>query len=64
MLKLTPRQRELPSEKLPDAANVAVGALFFGQFLGEQGFSMPLAVAGLALWLLLFGTALYVSGGE
>ena len=36
MLKLKTEQREVLVEKLPDMANLVVGALFLGQFLGER----------------------------
>lgn len=48
-------------EKLPDAANVAVGALFFGQFLGGQPFSLANAVLGISTWVVLTGVALFLA---
>lgn len=54
MILLTQGQRELLADKLPDAANLAVGALFFGQFLSSQPFSVALALAGIGAWFVLF----------
>ncbi len=45
-------------DKLPDAANLAVGALFFGQFLGDQEFSFVVAGLGAMTWISLIGWAL------
>ena len=46
MLWLDDRQREMLADKLPDAANLALGALFFGQFLSDRPFSRALALSG------------------
>ena len=64
MLRLTRSQRALLADKLLDAANVAAGALLFGQFLADR-FSFVLAIAGICLWgfLALLAVAL-VKGGE
>jgi hypothetical protein len=40
MLVLKDKQRELLANKLPDAGNLAVGALFFGQFLSDGRFRL------------------------
>lgn len=64
MVELTSRQRVLLADKVPDVANLAAGALVFGQFLGDRTFSWPLAAAGLALWALLFGCAVVLAGGD
>jgi hypothetical protein len=45
-------------DKLPDAANLALGALVFGQFLQDRPFSRQLATAGVAVWLGLLAWAL------
>ena len=47
--KLKPGQRAMFVDKMPDAANLAVGALVFGQFLGSE-FSTRVAAFGLAVW--------------
>ena len=48
------------SEKLMDVANLTVGALVVGQFLGGQAFQVILAIVGLVIWLLLYTTAYFV----
>jgi hypothetical protein len=62
MLVLTRGQRELFADKLLDAANLAVAALFFGQFVTGTEFSLPAAVFGGAVWCLLSGLALMLTG--
>ena len=54
--------RALLSDKLPDVANVAVGALFFGQFLSERAFSTAVAICGAAAWLFLIAIAVKLAG--
>jgi hypothetical protein len=44
-------------DKLPDVANVLLGALGVGQFLTEQPFSLSFAVTGIIGWLTLFTLA-------
>jgi hypothetical protein len=51
MLRLSKRGRELLADKLPDAANVALGALVFGQFLGQDPPSIVISAVGTAIWL-------------
>lgn len=46
MLRLKRTQRELITDKLPDTANLALGALVFGQFLAAS-FSIALLVLGM-----------------
>ena len=36
MLRLTPKQRAVAVEKLPDLANIAAGFFVFGQFVGDE----------------------------
>ncbi|HEY3092744.1 MAG TPA: hypothetical protein VGJ52_06595 [Vicinamibacterales bacterium] len=62
MLDLTPEQRQLLFDKLPDAANVLLGALVVGPFLGNGPFSVMRVLAGLALWLFAFGLCLFLGG--
>ncbi|MGH9256893.1 MAG: hypothetical protein ACRD3C_20210 [Vicinamibacterales bacterium] len=45
-------------DKLPDAANLALGALVFAQFLEDRPFSRQLAAAGIGIWLVLLACAL------
>lgn len=58
MVGLTKEQRGMLVDKLPDAANLALGALVFGQFLDDQPFSRWLATVGIVIWLGLLGWAL------
>jgi len=44
--------------------NLAVGALFLGQFLSDRPFSYVLAVFGVALWTAIIGFTLSVAGIE
>ena len=50
MVRLTARQREALIEKMPDAANLVAGSMFFGQFLTDRPFSVGLAMLGAAGW--------------
>lgn len=59
MVELTSRQRALLSEKLPDLANIAAGALVFGQTLNGLVFSYDLALLGVSAWILFIGLALW-----
>jgi hypothetical protein len=63
MLVLRRAQRAIFVDKLPDAANLALGALVFGQFLGDEFYPWP-AVLGLILWVFFIGCAVIVAGGE
>jgi hypothetical protein len=56
MLRWTRSQRAMFADKLPDAANLALGALVFGQFLGAD-FSPLLAAAGGIVWVFFMGWA-------
>lgn len=59
MVRLRRRQRAVLSDKVPDAANLALGALFFGQLLAERSFSTRLALFGVACWAGFFALGLY-----
>ena len=63
MLRLTPRQREVLADKLPDLANVGAALFVLGQFVGQQPFSPLLLVTGLAMWAVLIAVALNIAGG-
>ncbi len=41
-------------EKLFDVANIAIGALVFGQFLNPEGFHLGVSVLGSIIWLLIY----------
>ena len=62
MLELSPEQRVLLSATLRDIANVAAGAMLFGQFIGEGPFSLSLGVLGMVVWICLVVSALAVAG--
>jgi len=64
MRELRTRQRAVLTDKLPDVANVSVGAMFFGQFLSEGPFSPVLALAGVLTWVSLFCFAVMLAGKE
>lgn len=64
MLNLTKGQRTMLVDKLPDAANVAAGAMFFGQFLSGQPFSPLLALFGIGSWLALVGWAVVLASED
>jgi hypothetical protein len=58
MLELNGEQRKLLAETLRDIANIAAGAMVFGQLLGQQAFSRFLALGGAGVWLTLVACAL------
>ena len=64
MLNLTRQQRATLVDKLPDAGNLAIGALFFGQFLGGDRFSPPMALLGVGFWVLLIAWSVFLAGGD
>lgn len=64
MLRLTEGQRELAADKLADAANVAVGALVFGQMFNELPLSFWKAAGGVAIWLTLLAYSLKLRGQD
>ena len=51
-------------DKVPDIANLAMAALFFGQFLDTRAFSIGLALFGIAIWMFLIGCAYALAGGN
>lgn len=61
VLHLNDRQRDVLIEHLPDAANVAAGGLFFGQFIGDRPFSWPSALIGIGLWATLLIVSLLLA---
>ena len=61
MVVLSSRQRAVLVEKLPDIANVAAGALVFGQFLGDRPYSLALALYGVGIWSALMGFVLLLA---
>ena len=64
MVELGPRQRVLLAETSRDVANIAAGAMIFGQFLGEHAFSPLVAVGGVVLWIFFVIFAVSLIGRE
>ena len=64
MLRLNRSQRSLLAETLKDAANIAAGALIFGQALSERGFSVMFALLGIGTWMLLVALGIACAGRE
>ncbi len=61
----TEDQRGRIGDKLLDLGNIAAGALLFGQFVSDRPFSLPVAVSGFLLVIVLYLTGLRVMrGGE
>ena len=58
MLVLGREQRVLLAETVRDIANIAAGAMVFGQFLATETFSLWIAVGGMAVWIALVGWAI------
>jgi hypothetical protein len=63
MIRLKREQRSLLAEKVADVANVAAGALIFGQALSGTAFSVKLAIVGIGAWLAMTAAAVIVVGG-
>jgi len=62
MLTFKRTQLTLLADKLSDVANLAAGALIFGQFLGEQPFSPLLALLGVGIWVIITACAAALAG--
>ena len=62
MLVLKQKQRVLLAETIRDIANIAAGAMVFGQFLADATFFPRIAIAGMAVWLVLVTCAVLLSG--
>lgn len=57
---LNEKHRELYGEKLIDVANIAIGALVFGQFISEKGFSWELANIGFSVFIGCYFTSYFL----
>ena len=64
MVELSEAQRRVVVDKLPDMANVAAGAMVFGQFLADRPFSIVLAAGGIISWLALGAYTLFLARGR
>ena len=64
MLRLDRQRRLALGETLRELANISAGALVLGQFVGQQPVSAGAMVTGVAVWLVLVVTALWLDGGR
>jgi hypothetical protein len=64
MLRLNKTQLGILIDKVPALANVAAGAMIFGQFLSQRTFSLFVAIGGVLLWFFLTGCAMVISRGK
>ena len=64
MLVLDREQRKLLAETVRDIANIAAGAMVFGQLLADGMFSPWLAFGGIAVWIAFVAYALALARGE
>ena len=53
----------LLAETLRDIANIAAGAMVFGQFIGSQTLSYSIAAFGMGVWVALVTFAIILAGG-
>jgi hypothetical protein len=53
----------LLAETLRDIANIAAGAMVFGQFIGSQTLSYSIAAFGMGVWVALVTFAMVLAGG-
>ena len=63
MVRLNRQQRMLLAETLRDIANIAAGAMVFGQFIGSQTLSYSIAAFGMGVWVALVTFAMVLAGG-
>jgi hypothetical protein len=64
MLRSNKTQLGILIDKVPSLANLAAGAMIFGQFLNESPFSWFIAGLGVAAWVFLIGCAIAVARGD
>jgi len=64
MLRLDQARRNALSETLRDLANLVVGALTVGQFVGEQPPSVRLILFGAFSWVFLVAWGIFPAGGR
>ena len=63
MVRLNRQQRMLLAETLRDIANIAAGAMVFGQFIGSQTLSYSIAAFEMGVWVALVTFAIVLAGG-
>ncbi len=56
-----PRTKKLWAEKVLDLANIAAGAMIFGQIISGQKFSWSIAAIGLALVVAGYITSYFLT---
>jgi hypothetical protein len=61
MVRLKQSQRALLAETLRDVANIAAGAMVFGQFLADATFSTAVAFGGTGLWVVFVVCAILLA---
>jgi hypothetical protein len=64
MVRLEPGQRRLLVTHLTAVANLVVGSLLLGQFVGSRPFSIAQTAGALVLWAVLLGVAFMLAAGE
>ena len=62
VLRWTDDQRRFVAERVGELANIAAGAMVFGQFLGDRPFSMLVGSVGMGAWIVLFVLATALAG--
>lgn len=62
MLRLSDRRRGVLVERFSELANIAVGALVFGQFLSGKPYSLGFAALGAVAWLVFIAVSLVIAG--
>lgn len=61
MLRFRKPERRLVAETLSDLANIAAGALVFGQAISDNALSLSRALVGLMVWIAAVGMAVALS---
>ena len=64
MLRLGSRRQTVLSEAFRELANLSMAALVLAQFAGGGRWSFAVFSAGIAMWFMLVGLALFLAGGE
>jgi hypothetical protein len=59
-VKISPGLRRAYADKILDLTNIGAGATLFGQFFSERGFSVPVALSGLAILVLGYTVAYFL----
>jgi len=64
MVILSPQQRRILAETVRDIANIAAGAMVFGQFVAGGTFLPRVAAAGAVVWIVLVVCSIVVAKGS